>query len=371
VFFPPPILFTEQYRLSVKFLCFWIKEIMAGGGAHFASHELARVLSHYAIGVIHQVKPLFVGNRRAPKVVVTSDQGKFLLKRRPKGKDDLGRVAFAHTVQTYLAEKAFPVAPLVPTCDRNDTILQLNNHIYEFFRFIAGSRYDGASQATIDTGRQLAKFHRYLSDFVCRWKPLKKSFHDSTSVRRHLKTLRTGKVVNEPDKKIRSIAETLLELYNKSSVHVNGCGYDSWNEQVVHGDWHPGNMLFSDCRIVAVLDFDLIRIAPAVTDLANGMLQFSIVGGRPNPADWPDYLDQAKLVQFLTGYRQVIKLDENMLNSLLDLMIETMIAEAVLPVVATGFFGNLSGTDFLKMIKRKTEWIDQHREALMGAINQT
>ena len=64
------------------------------------------------------------------------------------------------------------------------------------------------------------------------------------------------------------------------------------------------------------------------------------------------------------------RLDENRLNSLLDLMIETMIAEAVLPIVATGFFGNLSGLDFLAMICRKAEWIDDNRETLMEAIEQ-
>ncbi len=344
---------------------------MPRSGAHFASHELARVLSHYAVGVIHQVKSVNAGHTRAPKVMIISDQGKFLLKRHPKGKDDLARINFSHAVQAYLAEKDFPLAPLVVVSDHSSTVLQLDNHIYEFFEFVEGSRYDGASEATVDAGRQLAEFHRCLADFICRWRPVKKSFHDSTSVRRHLKSLRTAKVVSEPDKTMRTVAEILLELYNKSSVRVNQCGCDSWSEQVVHGDWHPGNMLFSECRIVAVLDFDLISFAPKVTDLANGMLQFSIVGGRPNPADWPDYLDQARLIQFLTGYRQVINPDENMLIVLPDLMIETIIAEAVLPVAATGFFGNLSGTDFLKMIKRKAFWIDANRQKLIDAIIQT
>ncbi|GAG35981.1 unnamed protein product, partial [marine sediment metagenome] len=118
----------------------------------------------------------------------------------------------------------------------------------------------------------------------------------------------------------------------------------------------------------AILDFDSVRIAPAVTDLANGMLQFSIVGGRPNPADWPDYLDQAKAMQVLNGYRKVIKPPKNQLHSLLDLMIETIIAEAVLPIATTGFFGNLSGDDFLKMILRKAEWLSKNRKKLTEAI---
>jgi hypothetical protein len=49
-------------------------------------------------------------------------------------------------------------------------------------------------------------------------------------------------------------------------------------------------------------------------------------------------------------------------------MIETIIAEAVLPVAATGFFGNLSGMDFLKMIHRKAEWMDKNREKLTQAM---
>ncbi|KPL25450.1 MAG: hypothetical protein AMJ75_00975 [Phycisphaerae bacterium SM1_79] len=344
---------------------------MPRGGAHFSSTELARVLSHYDIGVIHQVESLSVGNRRVPKMVVTSEQGKFLLKRRPRGKDDLRRIAFAHAVQTYLAGKLFPVASLVSTRDENDTVLQLNNHIYEFFRFIAGARYDGSAQATADTGRQLAMFHRLLAGFAGEPTPrgLHASFHDSTTVRRHLRTIGAKKKTG-PDKKLHGTAEVLLGLYNESSIRVNRLGFDSWDEQIVHGDWHPGNMLFSKHNIVAILDFDSIRIAPTLTDLANGMLQFSIIGGRPNPADWPDYFDEAKLLQFINGYREAAKLTKKKLHSLVDLMIETMIAEAVLPVAATGFFGHLSGLDFLKMIRRKAEWLNKNHDKLTEAICQ-
>ena len=309
---------------------------------------------------------MHAGSRRAPKMVITSAKGKFLIKRRARGKDDLYRVAFTHAVQTYLSEKDFPVSTLIATCDENNTVLQLDSHIYEFFEFVNGIRYDGSAETTIDAGRQLAKFHQCLSDFACQWKPLRGSFHDSATVRRKLKTVGAEKNAGQGGRLQRTV-DRLMSLYNNSSVQINQLGFDSWTEQIVHGDWHPGNMLFANGKLDAVLDFDSVKIAPAVTDLANGMLQFSIVGNRPNPADWPDYLDQAKLVQFLNGYREVIDLDANQLNSLLDLMIETIIAEAVLPVAATGFFGNLSGTDFLKMILRKAEWIDKNRRKLTQA----
>jgi hypothetical protein len=37
-------------------------------------------------------------------------------------------------------------------------------------------------------------------------------------------------------------------------------------------------------------------------------------------------------------------------------------------VAATGFFGDLSGLDFLRMILRKTQWLRRHRQDLTEAI---
>ncbi len=340
---------------------------MPRGGAHFTSEELVRVLSHYDVGVILGIKALSGGNRRAPKMVVVSEQGKFLLKRRPRGKDDLYRVAFAHAAQSHLAAENFPVTGLVSTRSENNTILQLDNHIYEFFEFVAGVRYDGSPEATFDAGRRLAQFHCHLADFAHEWAPLKTTFHDSSMVRTHLKTIGSDKTA-ELGKKLRSTAEVLMFLYNDSSICVNQLGFDSWDQQVVHGDWHPGNMLFSQGTVAVVLDFDSIRIAPTVIDLANGMLQFSIVAGSAEPADWPDHFDQDRLLQFLKGYCRITRLNADTLESLVDLMIETMIAEAVLPIAATGFFGHHHGTAFLQMIRRKAQWLQKNRERLAESI---
>ena len=336
-------------------------------GPYFPSEELTQVLSRYNIGEAEELRPLSAGSARVAKVVVISEQGKFLLKRRRKSKDLLQRLTFSHEVQAHLRKKRFPVTALVPAGEGGGPILQISNRVYECFRFVTGVRYDGSIETTTEAGRQLARLHRALADFKLQPSSPGGSFHDSSAVRRHLK--RTGsKKTLTPSKELQIAAELLTRLYNASSVRVNELGFDSWRTQVVHGDWHPGNMLFSRRKLLAVLDFDSIELAPTVTDLANGMLQFSIVGGRPNPADWPAYLDQAKLTQFLSGYRTVLRPKKNQLNSLLDLMIETMIAEAILPIAATGSFRSLSGLDFLKMIQRKAEWINNNREELAEAM---
>ena len=340
---------------------------MPRGGANFSSEELVRVLSHYDVGVVHRVKPLFAGNRRAPKVIVRADKGTFLLKRRPKGRDDLARVAFAHAVQRHLASRAFPVTSLLMTSDERKTVLNIDNHIYELFTYVSGARCDASPEATEDAGRQLANLHQRLGDFAHDYEPFRGSFHDSSTVRQHLTMIRADKRAGSAVR-TAAVTESLLVRYDRSSVRVNKLGYSSWKRQVVHGDWHPGNLLFSNWRVVGVVDFDSIRIAPPVTDLANGMLQFSIVADHPDPKEWPDSFDETRLFQFLRGYREVAKVSKRKLHSLVDLMIEAMIAEAVLPVAATGYFGYHSGVDFLQMIVRKTKWLRRHRKSLTEAM---
>ncbi len=340
---------------------------MPRGGANFSSEELVRVLSHYDVGIVHRVKPLTAGNRRAPKVVVRADKGTFLLKRRPKGRDDLDRVAFAHAVQRHLAARSFPVTSLLITSDERKTVLNVDNHIYELFSYVSGARCDGSAEATQDAGRQLANLHQRLGDFAHDYEPFRASFHDSTTVRQHLKMIRTDRRAGSAPR-TGAVTESLLIRYDRSAKRVNTLGYDTWRRQVVHGDWHPGNLLFSNRKVVGVVDFDSIRIAPPVTDLANGMLQFSIVGDHPDPAEWPDAFDEERLFLFLDGYREIVKVSKRKLYALVDLMIEAMIAEAVLPVAATGYFGYHSGVDFLQMIVRKTKWLRRHRKGLTEAM---
>jgi Ser/Thr protein kinase RdoA (MazF antagonist) len=340
---------------------------MPRGGAHFTGEELERVLSQYDLGRVMETHALATGNQRSPKKILVTEKGTFLLKRRPRGKDDMYHVGFAHSVQTFLQRKGFPVAGLAATYDHN-TVLRLDGRTYELFHFMPGGRFDGSAEATADAGRQLARMHEYFGDFACGWQPLKRTYHDSFAVRSHLRTIGSEKGPHRPGEGWGAIASELGRLYGQASEQVNALGFDAWPHQIVHGDWHPGNMLFAAGKVTCVLDFDSAKMAPIVTDVANGALHFSIVGGRPNPADWPGCLDREKLRVFLAAYTSERPLDEVRLRALPDLMIEILVAEAVMPIAATGYFGHLSGLDFLKMILRKCRWIDDNRGDLLDDV---
>src|SRR5947207_15997709 len=96
----------------------------SGQREQFAPDELAIVLSHYDIGTIEGIGEFARGSRKAPKLLISSEHGKFLLKRRARGKDEPHKVAFTHAIQLALAAKQFPLPHLIGTRRDNNSMLQ-------------------------------------------------------------------------------------------------------------------------------------------------------------------------------------------------------------------------------------------------------
>src|SRR4029450_4380159 len=141
--------------------------------------------------------------------------------------------------------------------------------------------------------------------------------------------------------------------YTAAATTVEKQGIDNRPKQIVHADWHPGNMLYRESHVVAVIDYDSARLLPRILDIANGALPFSIIGGDEDVNKWPDYVDESRFKRFLRGYDEVMLLSQAEIRAIPWLMIEALIAEAVFPIAATGTFGRMEGLSFLHMVQRK------------------
>lgn len=338
----------------------------AGQREQFSAEELAVVLSHYDIGILDSIVEFPRGSRKAPKLLIVSEQGKFLLKRRARGKDDPYKVAFAHAVQLYLASKQFPLPHLIGTRKENNSMLQWRNSTYELFEYISGQGYPQTLESTFEGGRVLALYHKLLNDFRSEWQPSSGSYHLAPSVEQGLRSIASALTPDSPGQRDFGPMMTYLhESYGHAADTVEGMGLESWPKQIVHADWHPGNMLFRDNHIVAVIDYDAARLLPRVLDVANGALQFSILGGDEDVSKWPEYLDETRFKRFMRGYDEVQLLSEAELQTVPWLMIEALIAEAVFPIAATGNFGRMEGWTFLQMVQRKVLWLQENAGRLV------
>ncbi|MCC6424884.1 MAG: phosphotransferase [Phycisphaerales bacterium] len=335
----------------------------AGQREQFSAEELAIVLSHFDIGTIDSIIEFPRGSRKAPKLLITSEQGKFLLKRRARGKDDPFKVAFSHSLQLFLASKQFPLPHLIGTRSENNSMLQWRNGVYELFEYIPGQGYPQTLEATFDSGRVLALFHKLLLDFKSEWQPPNGSYHQAPAVEQGLKAIPS--TLSSGDGEMTRLLSFLLENYQKAAKTVDSLGLDTWPRQIAHADWHPGNMLFRENHIVAVIDYDAARLLARVIDVANGCLQFSIIGGEEDVSRWPDYIDESRYKRFLRGYDEVMLLSQAEIKALPWLMIEALIAEAVFPIAATGSFGRMEGASFLQMVQRKVQWLSRNSQKLI------
>ena len=354
---------------------------MLSGASHgdrdvFAADELAIVLSHFDIGILSAIQEYPRGSRRAPKLLVRSDKGVYLLKRRARGKDDPFKVAFCHSIQLDLAAKQFPLPHLIGTRKDNNSMLQYKGAIYELFEYIKGTGYDSSLDATQDSGKTLGLFHKLLSAHESKYDPPRGSYHASRMVRAAIdqmhRTLETSSPRSAQDiEEIERLVSFARDHYNQAADQVDAAGLTEWPAQIIHSDWHPGNMLYRGTRVVAIIDYDTARVLQRVIDIANGALQFSIIGGGDDPLKWPEGIDLARFKRFMIGYDTV---PDNVLTTAElritpALMVQALIAEAVIPIAKTGLFARMDGGVFLEMVRRKCGWLIENATQLVQLVD--
>ena len=83
------------------------------------------------------------------------------------------------------------------------------------------------------------------------------SFHGSLSVLEALRRVPASVQRVEAGAETQALAESceaLSTLYREAAAQVEEMGYASLDSQVVHGDFHPGNVLFEGDRVAGVID---------------------------------------------------------------------------------------------------------------------
>ncbi len=331
----------------------------------FAPQELAIVLSNYDLGIILDIREFAKGSHQAAKLLITTDRNRYLLKRRPKGKDDPYKVAFAHALQLHLAEQNFPLPHLVGTKRDNNSMLKIGDAIYEVFEFIEGEPYDSGHLATYQAGKTLGLYHQLIKDFKPDYDPPPGTYHAAKQVYdaipRMGEALAQRPSVRGHEKELAATLARLRETYAMAAGAANEIGLTKWATQIIHSDWHPGNMIFDKSHVVAVIDYDAARIAQRAIDIANGCLQFSIHTGTHDLSTWKDETDMARAKRFLRGYDEMNVLTHAELRVIPLLMQEALIAQTISPILKRGTFAGLDGFDFLKMLQRKLAWLNENR----------
>jgi Ser/Thr protein kinase RdoA (MazF antagonist) len=260
-------------------------------------------------------------------------------------------------------------------------MLQTGGKTYELFRFVPGVRDDGSVEAAGEAGAALGLLHALLKEFEPAWKPPSGNFHGAPAITRRLGEI-SGRL---GDPRLRAPAHALTVAYQEAGRQAQA-GVAASPTQLIHADWHPGNMLFARTPsgvgpILAVVDYDSVRLGPRVLDAASGGLQFSFVrsaaraksartSGTRDTQRSPITLNDSRYTAFFRGYHRFAQpaLAPTELTALPWLMVEALVGEAA---VAAGGSGKASGRvapgsvpALLRFVEKKVAWMMENASRL-------
>jgi aminoglycoside phosphotransferase (APT) family kinase protein len=349
--------------------------------ARISAGELAIVCSRYDLGDVRSARNFRGGSRASPKALLITTKGAFLLKRRaaPAAESTraewLHRIALSHQVILGLAARGLPVPSLVGTRDDHNSMLQVDDQVYEIYRFVKGRPYDRLPGTAAAAGELLARCHEAMRDVRPDWPPPRRSYHAHAQMEAIIRSL--------PERLGNAAVERVAgELAARYAAATSAAGEVSrMPDQLIHGDWHPGNLLWTEtappARVAAILDFDTICVSTAMTDAANGALQFAlrrkaIDEPKPGTAPFSIVFDPELFGAFWAGYRRAeAGTSEWPVAAVPGLCIEAIIAEAVLPIAATGRFGRYSGHGVLRLVNRTAAGFEQNVDKLVRKAGGT
>lgn len=337
--------------------------------------EIDLVLGQYELGTIHSISELAAGSMYSPKVIIESDRGKLLLKRRARGLDLPPMVASSHEIIIACIERGLCVPPLLALRDGN-SMMQTNDHIYELFAFIDGIPFDRSPTMIThhcqQAGALLGETHDTLADILNAprtFEPPKEPVPIDLSRASLLDSFASA--LDEPSReRCKNILEFGDELARANATKPS----------LVHGDWHPGNMIFRGQEIVAACDFDNTRIGSRPREVAQAMIHFSLATPKPgeNAQTCNPEPSRPALRAFWIGYRTNSASGDRCSARLCAGLMPAVMLDEALGTIASQLAGtsarssagspNEQAVAMLVAVSRKAHWLHSNQSQLISLL---
>ena len=331
-------------------------------------HEIDQVLGNYELGSVRSINELAAGSTYSPKVIVETVRGKLLLKRRARGLDLPPMVASSHEIILGCLKRGLCVPPLLAT-KANNSMVQFEDHVYELFVFIDGIGFDRSparnEQHCSQAGALLAETHASLASIFS--EPMKfapptepVAIDCSRAPLLDLFSATINHAVSDRCKKILGYGDELARA-------------NASKPTLIHGDWHPGNMIYRDLEIVSACDFDNTRIGSCAREIAQAMVHFSMIPPTQgqNAANCTPEPQRQALRAFWTGYQTYAQDHSVCMDAriCIGLMPAAMLDEALAMLAAQQQRAwNAHSAAMLLAVCRKACWMDEHQSELISLL---
>ena len=352
------------------------------------------VANHYAVGELVDCRRLSLGYVNVSYVIETATDGerkKYFLREYKRGIRE-EEIVFEHSVIEHLVSKGFDlVAGVIATRDGmtfvkrfegGDGEVEKGPVFYALFDFLPGEdRYTWVNPTCNDeelanAASVLARFHIAVSDLIPagkRYEP--KILHMLPIIAENVERGAGRGGRTEFDAYLRGNLDLILENINHTLQAIDEKAYESIVHQVIHCDYHPGNLKFQDSQITGLFDFDWSKVDARCFDLALAITYFCTAW----EGERDGHLDLRKAALFLRAYRNALESSSEVrpLNEIELKLLPWMISASniyVLNWTVEDFYGREADPNeyliYLRHGVRMMRWLedDRNRDQLQRMI---
>lgn len=230
-------------------------------GIDISMEEFQWVCRQHHLGEITRIVGVLADGTNVP-ILVETENGKYVLRylTNPVSK---GRIDYIEGTLIYLKHSSIPVVNAIKN-ESGDYFSTIHNRMIQVYPFIEGSRFEFEPEHIKSNAKMLYKFHTALASYKQGPLPAKSNCPTEENLKKRLKRLYKQKesIPNSSLSKIEYLYSTIIEHWNKADK-------DNLLETIIHGDWHPWNLIYSeDGSVSCILDFDLVRPGKRIYDVA-------------------------------------------------------------------------------------------------------
>ncbi|NKB69884.1 MAG: phosphotransferase [Candidatus Latescibacteria bacterium] len=285
--------------------------------------DLRPVLDAYALGSVDKIAT--AGGTAGKTWKITTAAGDFFLRLRGVRTSSEARLHFDHGLRRHLVEGGVPTAAALPTQD-GEQWLRMDEGVYELYPFVEGRAFDpGRVEEVASAAGALARYHQVAAEYgllprakedIAQYTTL--GFSPSVSRRMddpqlQLENMTAVRQLAYSDEG-RALVDWCMERVRAMQQAYGGAAYEDLTGWVIHGDYTPANLLYSDAgEVVGIFDLDWALPGARCRDVADGLYFFAT---RPRQIDAADIwsltgaaqFDTERCALFLRAYQQVAPL---------------------------------------------------------------
>jgi Ser/Thr protein kinase RdoA (MazF antagonist) len=221
-------------------------------------YDLGEMKLPYQLQTTHQ--------RRHRKMVVESEAGKFLAKTYKNDPVTLDALYFQHNLSAHLLGNELPMARIQKTKDGH-TFVCLDTWALELQEFIEGGQMPITEKTLTTSGSALGRLHQ-----VCQGLPSPprdaRKWRFSEVPRETFQAFYARAVKERDEPRVHEHCNNIAKFLNDAKTMLDVDKRYSFENGIIHGDWHSGNLLFVGEQLNGIIDMEFAGDGCYLEDIA-------------------------------------------------------------------------------------------------------